>query len=74
MGNPGSPNGAVSDPVADDDVDMVHDTRPKRSGPARVTLTELFPDDEDSDDDEFPSSAPVKEQPSSSPAPLPMPT
>ncbi|KAK2593731.1 p48 polypeptide of DNA primase [Conoideocrella luteorostrata] len=57
----------------DDDVDMVDDTEKNGTAKKNVKLTELFNDDY-SDDEEFPSSAPIKQQPSSPPARIASPT
>ncbi|TWU78154.1 hypothetical protein ED733_007567 [Metarhizium rileyi] len=61
--------GSLDQAASDDDVDMDHDhdTNDVAVVKKEVRLIDLF-DTEDSGDDEFPSSAPVKQQPSSSPA------
>lgn len=63
---------AKDDPMDDADDNNVHvkgHVEKKNNGIAaqNVRLTELF-DGHDSDDEEFPSSAPIKQQPSSPPA------
>lgn len=73
MDDTGIPS-SIGQPAGDDDVDMDEDE--DTDGVAvknEVKLIDLFAGDY-SDDEEFPSSAPVKHQPSSPPARIEMPT
>jgi hypothetical protein len=58
----------------DDDVEMDRDTKDIPAVKKTTRLTDLFDDDDDLDDEEFPSSAPVKHQPSSPPQGVSLPT
>lgn len=72
MDEPNLPS-SIGQAAGDDDVDMDDDTKSAPPAKRTVGLTDLFAAD-DSDDEEFPSSALVKEQPSSPPARIPSPT
>lgn len=69
MDDAGIPS-SVGQAAADADVDMAEDTKPAKNN---VKLDDLFAND-DSDDEEFPSSAPVKAEQSSPPARAASPT